>query len=274
MKVGIIGGTGKMGTFFGNVFSRAGHDVMVSGRSTKTRDVDIANQCDIVMVSVPIRETVRVIRQVAPLLSEEQVFCDLTSLKAAPVRAMLESRARVVGLHPMFGPSAESLHRQTIIATPARCDEETLGNLLEIFRSQGARVTITTPEEHDRMMAVVQGLTHYVTLGMAGTMRRLGMSPEDTMAFMSPIYQIEMCLVGRLLSQDPDLYADILMLNPEVPAVLSACNESFADLHGIVTKGDADEFRRFFLENSRHFGDYCARAAGESDMLISAMVRR
>jgi len=66
-------------------------------------------------------------------------------------------------------------------------------------------------------MAVVQGLTHYVTLGMAGTMRRLGVTPEDTMAFMSPIYQIEMSLVGRLLSQDPDLYADILMLNPAVP---------------------------------------------------------
>lgn len=263
-----------MGTFFRNVFSRSGHDVMVSGRRTKTRDVDIAKQCDVVMVSVPIRETVRVIGEVAPHLSEEQVFCDLTSLKVAPVRAMLASRAKVVGLHPMFGPSAESLYGQTIIATPARCDEETLEKLLFIFRSQGALITITTPGEHDRMMAVVQGLTHYVTLGMAGTMRRLGMSPEDTMAFMSPIYQIEACLVGRLLSQDPDLYADILMLNPEVPAVLSACDESFAALHHIVTKGDTDEFRQFFLECSRHFGDYCTRAAGESDMLISTMVGR
>jgi len=263
-----------MGAFFREVFSRAGHDVTVSGRRTETRNVDIAKQCDIVMVSVPIRETVNVIREVSPFLSEDQVFCDLTSLKVAPVQAMLESRAKVVGLHPMFGPSVESLRCQTIVATPARCDEETLEALFGVFRAQGARVTVTTPWEHDRVMAVVQGLTHYVTLGMAGTMRRLGVTPEDTMAFMSPIYQIEMSQVGRLLSQDPDLYADILMLNPAVPPVLAACGESFAELREAVTGGDPDVFRRLFLENSRHFGDYCERAARESDMLIAAMVRR
>lgn len=273
MKVGIIGGTGKMGTFFSGVFSRAGHDVLVSGRKTEIRDADIARQSDVVMVSVPIRDTVSVIGKVSPLLSEDQIICDLTSLKVAPVRAMLQSRAKVVGLHPMFGPSVESLRGQTIIATPARCDEESLGRLLSVFSAQGARITVTTPEEHDRMMAVVQGLTHFLSLAMAETMRRLNISPEETLSFMSPVYQIELCLVGRLLSQDPELYADILTLNPHVPAVLSACEESAAALQKILAEGDIGQFRRFFLENAKNFGDYCRRAAGESDMLIKAMVR-
>jgi len=263
-----------MGAFFREVFSRAGHEVMVSGRMTDIRNEDIARLCDIIVVSVPIRETVSVIREISPFLSEDQVFCDLTSLKVAPVRAMLESRAKVVGLHPMFGPTVESLRCQTIVATPARCDEETLETLFEVFRSQGARITVTTPEEHDKAMAVVQGLTHYVSLGMAGTMRRLGVTPEDTMAFMSPIYQIEMSLVGRLLSQDPELYADILMLNPAVPQVIAACEESFSALREAVSGGDPAAFERLFIENSHHFGDYCERAAKESDMLIAAMVRR
>jgi len=126
-----------MGAFFREVFSRAGHEVMVSGRMTDIRNEDIARLCDIIVVSVPIRETVSVIREISPFLSEDQVFCDLTSLKVAPVRAMLESRAKVVGLHPMFGPTVESLRCQTIVATPARCDEETLETLFEVFRSQG-----------------------------------------------------------------------------------------------------------------------------------------
>ncbi len=84
------------------------------------------------------------------------------------------------------------------------------------------------------MMAVVQGLTHYVTLCMADSIRRLGMDIEATQEFTSPVYQIELSLVGRLLSQDPDLYADILQQNPYVPEVLAACRASAGDLAAIV----------------------------------------
>src|SRR5690606_1266379 len=77
MLAGIIGGTGQMGRFFAGVFEEAGWDVIVSGTKTPLTNRDVAEMADLVMVSVPIRATVGVIREVAPLLSEEQVFCDL-----------------------------------------------------------------------------------------------------------------------------------------------------------------------------------------------------
>lgn len=263
-----------MGAFFHRVFEESGWEVAVSGRTTPITAKDLASRCDVIMVSVPIRETVCVIKSLAPLLSEDQVLCDLTSLKVGPVQAMLASSARVVGFHPMFGPTVKGLDGQTIIATPARCDQESLDRILAVFRSQGATVTISTPEEHDRIMAVVQGLTHFVTLGMAETMRRVGMSPGDTLAFMSPVYQMEMGLIGRLLSQDPGLYADILELNPYVPPVLAACENALSSLRGIIEAGDTGAFEKVFRDNSLHFGEYCQKAARESDMLISAMVRQ
>ena len=210
MKAGIIGGTGKMGQLFVPVLERAGYEVLVTGRSTALTNADLAQQCELVIVSVPIRDTVRVIGEIAPLLARNQLLCDLTSLKARPVEAMLKSKANVVGLHPMFGPTVGSLKSQTIIVCPARVEERLLHNLVAVFRKEGARCTMTTPAEHDKMMAVVQGLTHYVTLCMADSIRRLGMDIEATKEFTSPVYQIELSLVGRLLSQDPDLYADIL----------------------------------------------------------------
>jgi prephenate dehydrogenase len=123
-------------------------------------------------------------------------------------------------------------------------------------------------------MAVVQGLTHLVTLTVAGTMRRLGTTPAETGPFMSPVYQIEMGLVGRLLSQDPDLYGDILTGNPDVPRVLSACNESLAELSQIILARDTDGFRKVFARDARHFAGYAERAAAETDFLIAAMVGR
>jgi prephenate dehydrogenase len=274
MKVGIIGGTGRMGRLFGGVFERAGHEVLVCGRKKESSCRDIADQSSLVMVSVPIRNTVSVIRKIAPLLSKDQVICDLTSLKTGPVAAMLESAASVIGLHPMFGPSIPSLRGQTIIATPARCSPGTAASLLSIFEREGAKITFSTPEEHDRIMAVVQGLTHVVTLTVAGTMRRLGTTPADTEPFMSPVYQIEMGLVGRLLSQDPDLYGDILTENPNIPRVLAACSEAMAELSGLIRAGDTEGFRKVFSENARYFEGYCERAAEETDFLITALVDR
>ena len=274
MKAGIIGGTGKMGRLFAGVFRRAGYDVLVSGRTTSLTHREIAEQCDLVIVSVPIRETVQVIRSIAPHMREDQTLCDLTSLKTLSVAAMLESKARVIGLHPVFGPTVASLKHQTIIACPARTDAKTLDHLLGIFRAEGAEITIATPEDHDRMMAVVQGLTHFVTLCMADSVRRLSIDIEKTRAFMSPVYQIELSLVGRILSQDPALYADILQQNPYVGEVLAACTASAHDLQGIVTSGDPVKFEAFFMRDSTHFGPACEEGQKTTDALIECMVKR
>ena len=274
MKVGIIGGTGKMGRLFGGVFERAGHEVSVCGRTTAVSCTDLAVTSDLVMVSVPIRDTMEVIRGIAPVLTPDQVLCDLTSLKAGPVAAMLESAASVIGFHPMFGPGVPSLNGQIIVVTPARCSTETLHALCSIFEKEGASITISTPEEHDRVMALVQGLTHAVSLMVAETMRRVAVTPEETSPFMSPVFQIEMGLVGRLLSQDPDLYGDMLRLNPNVPPVLAKCKEALEDLQKIITAGDTGAFNDLFERNAAHFGSYCDRAAAETDYLIRAMVNR
>ncbi len=229
---------------------------------------------DIVMVSVPIRETRKVIERIAPVLRTDQLVCDLTSLKTDPVNAMLDSRAEVIGLHPMFGPTVPSLLRQTIVMCPERCREETRKNMVEIFEQEGARVTFSTPLEHDRIMAVVQGLTHFVTLSMAETMRRAGMNPGRTEEFTSPVYQIELGLVGRLLSQDPELYAEMLCMNPFVPEVLRLCNESVKDLSATVIEGDTEGFTRLFRQNAEDFGEFRERSLEFTDFLIRAMVTR
>jgi prephenate dehydrogenase len=274
MKAGIIGGTGKMGRLFTPVFKRAGYEVVVSGRSTLLTNTELAEQCDLVIVSVPIHDTVRVINEISPVLTRDQLLCDFTSLKTEPVAAMMRSKASVIGLHPLFGPTVQTLHHQTIIVCPARAEENVLQSLLSLFRDEGAQCTLATPEQHDRMMAVVQGLTHFVTLCMADSVRRLGIDIDTTRAFTSPVYQIELSLVGRLLSQDPSLYADILQQNPFVPEVLSICTSSAEDLRRIVDTRDPALFKEFFLQNTRHLGAWCNEGMQITDDLINSMVNR
>ncbi|WP_292521613.1 prephenate dehydrogenase/arogenate dehydrogenase family protein [Methanoculleus sp.] len=274
MLAGIIGGTGQMGRFFAEVFRAAGWEVIVSGTKTSLSNRDVAEMADLVVVSVPIRATVGVIHEVAGLLSEEQVFCDLTSLKTEPVRAMLASRAEVIGLHPMFGPNSASLRGQTIVATPARCSPETLDGLLSVFRDQGAAITISTPEEHDRMMAVIQGLTHFVTLAKAEAIRRTGADVAETLTYTSPVYRIEMGFIGRLLAQDAGLYGDILQMNPAVPEVLGEFEEAVRMLREIAESGDSEQFEAFFAQNAGHYASFLRAATEETDDLINHVVSR
>jgi prephenate dehydrogenase len=263
-----------MGQFFAPVFERAGYEVFSAGRHGPCEIHDLVQSCDLVVVSVPIRDTVQVIRGIAPLMRPHQTLCDLTSLKVAPVAAMLSSAAQVVGLHPMFGPTVPALAGQRIIATPARCAPDHLEHLLRIFRREGASITVTTPEEHDRMMAVVQGLTHFATLCMAETMRRGEVGVRSALTFMSPVYRIELDLMGRLLSQDPALYADILQMNPFVPEVLSVFRQAAADLERITSRGTGEQFEEFFADNRKAFSEYTAQAARESDAIIRFLVQQ
>jgi len=274
MIVGIIGGTGKMGRFFKSVFESIGHTTLISGQSTILKNRGIATQADLVVVAVPIHATVPVIAEIAPLLSEHQVICDLTSLKVKPVEAMLRSKAQVIGLHPMFGPSVASLAGQTIIATPARTDGKAIDTILSIFKDQGARIVIMTPDEHDSMMAIIQGLTHFSTLCMAEAMRLLNTDIARALDCTSPIYRIDIDLIGRLLNQDPALYGDILQMNPYVPQVIAAFQDAVTRLSAITESKSLEQFIDFFNENAGRFHLYSEGACQETDALIEFMVHR
>lgn len=274
MIAGIVGGTGKMGRLFGSVLERHGFEVLVSGRSTPLSNRKLAEESDLVMVSVPIRSTVGVIGEIAPLLTEEQLLCDLTSLKGGPVKAMLSSKAQVLGTHPLFGPTVSSLRNQTIILTPARCGTALSLRLPEIFRDEGANLVVMTPEAHDRLMAVIQGLTHFGNLCMAEAVRRTGTDLAAALEATSPVYRIQMGLIGRLLSQDPTLYGDMLQMNPFVPEVLAAFGGAATDLRGRVESGDLPSFAEFFERVAEMYRPYRDQAAAETDALIEFMAGR
>ena len=274
-----------MGTLFRGIFERAGIEVICSGVNTLYSNRYLAAKCDIVIVSVPIHETIRVIEEIAPIMNKNQLLCDFTSIKTPPVEAMLKSEARVMGLHPMFGPSLSSIKGQTIVATPVRCSESDKKLLFDIFRNEGASVCIMTPGEHDRVMSIVQGLVHFATLSVAEAVRNTlekseksgdKLTLDTVISVMSPVYRIEMGLIGRILGQDAGLYGDILKMNPSVVPVIEEMSAAVSKLKGIVeddSKESFDDFDRFFLNNREAFSSYLPQATADTDKLIVAMTK-
>lgn len=272
--VAVVGGEGQMGSFFRRVLGEAGHATMSADLDTALTPEQAAERADVVIISVPIEATVEVIRRVGPRMRQDALLMDVTSLKAEPVRAMLEhSACEVVGAHPMFGPTVDSLHRQVVVLCPAR-GERWAAWLRETLESQAAEVIETTPERHDRLMAVIQALRHFATMAFGRALADLGVDIEETLRFTSPIYRLELAMVGRHFAQSPELYAEIEMRNPDRAEVIEALRRSVEELGAIVRDADREAFGREFRRVGAFFGDFRLRALEESSYLIARMVER
>ena len=237
-EIGIIGGTGGIGAWFAPFFAGKGYTVHVSGREKGMRLPELAAHCRVVIVAVPIAETTRVIRQVGPLLAEGSLLMDFTSLKEGPVREMLVATAEeVIGTHPLFGPDVPSLAGQNICLCPAR-GNRWLPWLEDLFTKGGARVTVATPEEHDRMMALIQVLPHLGTVLMGLTLRETGVDPETLEAFSTPVFRARQAIAEKVFGPRPGLYAALLADNPNMPALLQTFERNFAKLKDLLLKKD------------------------------------
>lgn len=272
--VAVIGGHGQIGRLLVRLFGELGHRVLVSDLDTTLAAEEAAAAADVTVISVPIADTEAVIRHVGPQVREDALLMDVTSIKSAPVRAMLDhSRGSVVGTHPMFGPGVHSLQGQRLVVCRARGDAWA-DWVTRTFAARGLAITETTPEAHDRAMSVVQVLTHFQTQVQGLTLSRLGVPLSETMPFTSPAYLLELYVTARHFAQDPALYGPIEMQNPGTVAVAATLQESAAELSHIITAGDQEAFAALFAEVRTFFGDFTAEALEQSRFLIDRIVER
>ena len=243
-----------MGQWVKRFFEGQGVSVLVADLDTPQTPAEVARQAEVVMLSVPIPHVAEVVAAVAPLLQPGAVLMDLTSVKQGPMAAMLQAFAgEVVGTHPLFGPGEESIRGHTVVLCPGR-GENWLNWLHNLLLSAGARVKITSPEEHDQLMALVQGVTHFMLIALGMAIRRLGVDPSYLDDFATPTFQALHQLTRHLLSQDARLYACIQLQNQANLGALSAFEESVAEILELIQKKDADGLVRLLEGIKEGFG--------------------
>ena len=230
---------------------------------------------DLVFIAVPIKHTKDVIFKIGPLLAKEQILCDITSLKKEPVEWMLEAHdGPVIGMHPMFGPSTHTLKRQKVILCLGR-ESSALDFLKQIWESFGSEVVLISASEHDKRMVLVQGLVHISTFLCGSAMEKLckGQSSiTKTLEVTSPIYRLEIAMIGRLFSQQADLYADLIMGNPDFVILCQTLMEHFNEVLDALKNKDREAFIKRFDETSKFFDPFSNKAMKESDKLIENLV--
>lgn len=215
-----------MGWWFADFLLKEGQEVIIIGRNEKklleagqqlgvetSTSLEAVSRTDVVLISVPIDSFEEVVKQLQPHINPEQIIIDITSVKVMPVAIMHRyiKKALVLGTHPVFGPGARDIVNQNFVLTPTSEKETALAeNIQQYLEARGAGVTLMTPQEHDEMMAVILGLSHFIAIVSADTLLNFD-KLKQMKTISGTTYRVLLTLVESVLSEDPELYASLQM---------------------------------------------------------------
>lgn len=286
----IIGGTRGLGRWFAEHLKND-FNIRITSRDENTgkpvaeeigveysnNNIEAIKDADIIVFSVPIEHMVETIREVAPHAPEGSLLMDVTSVKTEPAEALEKyapENAEILPCHPMFGPRVPTLQRQIIILTPIENRSPNwLPRVKDYLDKTECEVVITTPNEHDKYMSIVQGLTHFSYISLASTIRKLNINVKESRNFSSPVYTIMLDMVSRVVYQNPYLYYSIQKNNLETSNAREALIKESIYLSNLIEEGKEDDFVKSVVESAKHLDGH-EDALARSDKAISMLTQK
>ncbi len=285
MNVGIIGGSDGLGKTLVYYF-RDEFEVYISARDHKKgkqvadelgvsyieSNEGLANISDILVIAVPIQFTCDVIREVAPFMKSGSVMVDVTSVKEGPTKTMgevLPESVEYIPTHPVFGPRTTRLDNQVIVLTADR-KGKWYPKVYDYLTGKNMRVIETSAEKHDFMMSIVQVLTHFSFISTAYAFEKLNVDISETEDYESPIYNLMIDMIARIVSQNPYLTYNIQSMNSNGPNIRNTFAEAVRELRDVINDGDEEKFIDIAIKSTKNMGDI-KNALGRSDKAIGAL---
>ena len=266
-RIVVIGGGGKLGQLFVRMFRLSGYQVDIIEQDDWHKADALFAEAGLVVVAVPINLTTTVIGKLNNLPTQ-CILADITSIKALPLTAMLAvHKGPVVGLHPMFGPDVGNLAKQVVVCCDGRGKDEYQW-LLEQIQIWGARIYSVDAEQHDQAMTLIQALRHFTSFVYGAHLAEENPDIQQLLDLSSPIYRLELAMVGRLFAQDPALYADIILSSSNNVAMIRRYAERFMRAADMLERDDKQGFIASFETVADWFGDYSQQFLQESRNLL------
>lgn len=242
MKILVLG-AGKMGSFFLDLLSFE-HEVAVyekdpsrlrftynTLRFTQTEEIRQFAP-ELVINAVTVKYTIPAFDEVLPLLPDNCIISDISSVKTGLKEYYEKSGRRYVSTHPMFGPTfanLNQLHEENAIIIN---EGDYMGRIFfkDLYSSLGLNIYEYTFEEHDRTVAYSLSIPFVSTFVFAAVMKHQD-APGTT-------FKRHMRIAQGVLNEDDYLLQEILF-NPYTSEQVDNIRTELKDLLDIIEKKDA-----------------------------------
>lgn len=244
----VAGGDGAVGGMLTDLLRGAGAhvqtvDVRASAKAT-AGDItcpgprlarDLAH-ADIVVLAVPEPVALEAVARVADVLPPGALLVDTTSVKGRIVEALRihAPHLEALSLNPMFAPDL-GLDGRPVAAVVVHGGPQ-VREVLDLLAGRGGRLVLLTEDEHDRIAAATQALTHATVLAFGLALADLDVEVAELRDVAPPPHLALLALVARVTSGEPHTYWDIQASNPEAARARAALARSVRRLADVVER--------------------------------------
>ncbi|WP_119389203.1 prephenate dehydrogenase/arogenate dehydrogenase family protein [Taklimakanibacter lacteus] len=206
---------------------------IAEGLGVALTSLETAARCPVVVLAAPVGRLKEIVEAIAPHIRPGALVLDVGSVKLGPADIMkrgLPAHAEIVATHPLFGPQSarDGIAGLKIAVCPIR-GRSALRLAAFLRHRLRLNVIMTTPEDHDREAATVQGLTHLI----AKVLVRMEPLPRR---MTTKSFDLLMEAVNMVRHDAPEVFAAIESANPYSPGVrrrffelAAALNDELAD---------------------------------------------
>jgi prephenate dehydrogenase len=235
--------------------------VMLSGAADGILDKKNAARCDVILVAVNPGDAVAYLESAAPSIGKDTLVLDCCGVKRFVCERCFPIAERhgfvFVGGHPMAGSHkagfknsrANLFHGASMIIVPPIYDDAALfGRIEEALKPAGfGRLTVTTAEKHDAMIAFSSQMAHIVSNAYIKSP-----SAREHRGFSAGSYK-DLTRVARL---NADMWAELCAANRDfLTDELDGFIAAVARYRDALAAGDTETLRALLDEGSRLKGE-------------------
>ncbi|HEX8549206.1 MAG TPA: prephenate dehydrogenase/arogenate dehydrogenase family protein [Cytophagaceae bacterium] len=193
------------------VYDKLDYSEQINKLGVKLATLEEAASKEIVVVGVPVQYLETLLAEIQTFINPKALVVDISSVKVKPVDLMLKylpPETSIIGTHPLFGPQSgkNGIKGLNLVVCPVRTKKG--GTFMRFFSKElKLNVLERTPIIHDKQMAYVQALTHFIG-------RAVNEMDIPDVEQKTPAYQYLLDIKRNLGQDSMDLFLTIEKENP------------------------------------------------------------
>jgi prephenate dehydrogenase (NADP+) len=273
-KIGIIG-LGDMGLMYARRFSEAGWSVCGCDREERYQelkesmssflpDVEIykngfyvSRTADYIIYSVEAENIEKIVSLYGPATKVNAIVGGQTSCKSPEIEAFekhLPQDVEIISVHSLHGPRVDTIG-QPLVLIQHRASNESFNFIESLMSCLNSKHVYLTYEEHDKITADTQAVTHAAFLSMGVAWHNSHQYPWETPKWTGGIENAKINISMRIFSNKWHVYAGLAITNPsahkQITQYAKSCEELFTLM---IQKKDNELFDRIMAAKKRVFG--------------------
>jgi len=269
MKICILGGSGKFGTFFTKLFSDKNHEVFSIGRNNINKINGLVKKSDIIIISVPNEASKYYFDKLSKIVNKNQLVIDISSVMGSNLSNIKRLSCQTVFLHPLFSPSIKDQKNLKYILAPVSIsNRKILKEFLGVLEENGAVIKESTVLKHEKVMAYIQALSHFNSILLSKVLADSDISVKEIDDFSTTFFRLNFDTASRIFAQKSEIYADIQFNNSFFVEVVKSYEESLCEIKNIVNKKDYFAYEKVFNNITNKLSPILKNSFEESQSLV------